>query len=258
MSVINSSFLDLKTVREVIRNYSPLLYSPKLRSLLTAIYPNEEFAAIDKFGLHKRVNHILVEQYPGEQLLKYVLFDETRRRKLVGAYEIKVNRSRVDFLTINGVTTSYEIKSSLDNLSKLSKQCADYLLAFEYNNLVTHQKHLQAALKIVPKSFGILIFDGNKKTVYRKAELNESIDPGTQLSLLTKKELLVFFDGHNTVEAVLANYSNERINNLFKKALKERYMIRWQFIVRNFFKILPIDLQFFFNTNIEPQYIYNN
>ena len=189
--------------------------------------------------------------------MKYKLFNLFKTKKLIGAFEINVNNSRADFITINGDTRSYEIKSKLDNLQKLKKQTSDYVKAFEYNTVVISNMHLSNAIDIVPKSYGIWCFDNKHKFVFREAELNSNLDAEFQLNLLSKKERNKHFKIDNgEIFGILRHLDVQTINSLFKQALKERYQRKWSFIVDNCEKILPVDLQFFFKMNISPEIIY--
>jgi hypothetical protein len=164
----------------------------------------------------------------------------------------------VDFLTINGYTTSFEIKSELDNLSKLNKQISDYILAFDYNYLIVDECHISKTMAMAPQSFGIWSYRNGKYQKLRKAILNKNIQPEFQLNLLTKTELIQSFPKSNGLKKdILENVDSDKINTIFKKTLKSRYRSRWQFLVNNQSQIMPMDVQFFFNTNIKPQHIYN-
>lgn len=255
MNFTHDSLIDPKLVKEIVKSYNPLDYTPKLRELLSVIYPQKNLDNFCKLDLHKEINDLIIDGYEGEQVLKYRLFKAFQHEKLVAAYEIKVKNSRVDFLTINGHTTSFEIKSNLDNLDKLAKQSDDYLTAFEFNNIVVHERHLRRCINIIPKSFGLITVDKVKHRVVRKPVFNKCLHAETQLGLLSKKELVKYY-GSTDTSVVLGNVATDKINDLFKLALKDRYRARWDFIVENSDDIMPIDLQFFFNKSIKPVFIY--
>lgn len=259
INIKHQTIFNEKAINQVAKNYNTLGYQIALIQLLKEVYPSGDFEDFSKYELHKLLNDTIFDNYKGEEILKYKLFQcYNTKTNIVGAFEIKVNNSRVDFLTINGFTTSYEIKSELDNLSKLSKQMSDYLLAFEYNYLVVDEVHHEKAKDILPTKFGLWCYKNGKYKKIRKAELNNDLDSETQLRLLTKKEIGSYFpDQDNTLNGVLGNYTNVEINQMFKKILKDRYKDRWRFLLNNQYSIFPIDMQFFFNTNIEPNHIYN-
>lgn len=256
MNFTDCTIIDSKLVKKIVKNYNTLDYIPKLKELLYLIYPQSNLNDCCKLDLHKKINDLILNSYDGEQVLKYRLFKAFKHDKLVAAYEIKVKNSRVDFLTINGYTTSFEIKSNLDNLDKLAKQSDDYLTAFEFNNIVIHERHLNRCIDIIPKSFGVITVDKVKHTVVRKPLFNKFLHAETQLGLLSKRELNKHF-GSTDIWLIIDSLQGTLINEIFKLALKERYKTRWNFIVENSDDILPIDIQFFFNMNIKPIDIYS-
>jgi len=260
MIALKSSMIDTKAITFLAKNYNTLNYSPELIELLSIVYPNQNFVDCSKYELHQKLNEVLVEYYHGEQTLKYSLFKRyVKKKSYVGAFEIKVNNSRADFLTINGHTTCFEIKSDLDNFSKFDKQAADYSLAFEYNYLVVSKYHMEKAQRILPNHFGLMIFQKGKYREIKRACLNNKIDAKTQLTLLSKREIIQAFrevDGNH--DEILKHFTPKTINTRFKKTLKNRYLTRWNFLTLHQTKILPIDIQFFFQTNILPDHVYHH
>lgn len=255
MTFTNCETIDPKLVKNVVKHYNVLDYTHNLRGLLDKVIPKVELEGYCRLEVHRKINELIFGSYEGEQVLKYRLFKAFANSDLVAAFEIKVKNSRVDFLTINGHTTSYEIKSSLDTLGKLAKQSLDYKTAFELNNIVVHEKHIKKSAELIPDCFGIISITKTGHEIIRKPVLNRSLDPKIQLSLLTRKEKAEFF-GTADVGVILSNVDNLSINEQFKLALKKRYRKKWDFIVANCGDIVPIDIQFFFNKNINPKHIY--
>jgi len=261
MKIIEKKLIvDEKAVSYLAKNYNTLDYYVKLVDHLNNACPAENFKAFTKYELHELFNEILIKYYNGEEILKYKLAEKhLKQRNIVGAFEMKVNNSRIDFLAVNGVSTGYEIKSELDNLSKLSKQTRDYMLAFEYNYLVTDERHVEKAKDLLPDSFGLWCYKNGKYRTLKKSKLNRKIDPEMQLRLLTKKELITNFpEEQGRVKKILNTYTSKSINTVFKETLKDRYRDRWKFLLSNRENILPIDMQFFFNSNILPERVYSH
>lgn len=248
--------LDKSQIQLLAKQYNTMDYSFGLRSLLQLVYPKKVISKLTKPELHLLFNHLLVNHYAGEAALKYQLFKRASAKKVVAAFEIPINNSRADFLTINGETTSYEIKSGLDNLDKLRKQSEDYLRAFEFNYVVIDNKHLANAKKILPTSFGIISFINGRQKTHHPATLNRKMDPRIQLEQMTKKEFTTAFKDCASRDQVLLKYKDRQVNDAFKNTLKIRYAKRWNFLLANRQHILPVDLQFFFNSNISPELIY--
>ncbi|HEX6431359.1 MAG TPA: sce7726 family protein, partial [Niastella sp.] len=164
-----------------------------LRHLVSASYLGKNLDAFSKADLHWLINEMLLEQFRGEVILKARLVNLFLRQNVTAAFEIKVHRSRADFLTLNGVSKSFEIKSALDNLYKLPKQINDYLRVFDYNYLVIDECHYKKALTIIPDRYGIMVLHGHQLTEERPAALNTYLDSETQLKLFTKKEFAQTF-----------------------------------------------------------------
>ncbi|KAF5059677.1 hypothetical protein DSECCO2_333590 [anaerobic digester metagenome] len=237
------------------RSYNALSYSIQLKEILTAFFQTNEFETLTKYELAKIFNDTVFKNYGGEQILKYKLAREFRNKNYVAAFEVKAKSSRTDFLVINGSTKSFEVKSKIDTLNRLCKQVQDYGNVFEFNTVVVDKVHLPNVIEMIPEFYGIWYFQGSKKNIYRSAVYSPQINAVEQLNLFTKKELRKFF-GCDTRNEILASHNSEKINQQLKKALKERYFDRWNFVQSNWNQILPIDLQFFFNTNVKPEIIY--
>ncbi len=253
--------LAINIVNSVAKRYNIFDYYPNLFSLLGEVYPTDDLTVLTKYQVHEKLNEVLMENYRGECVIKYNLFERNRdNRDITGAFEINVNDSRLDFLTIGQHSTSYEIKSGLDSLAKLQKQCSDYLKVFEYNYVVVDSCHLAKALPMLPECYGIWLINDMGHATWQKireSSLNTNIDSASQISLLTKRELIRHFPQARGIrDDILQQYSVESINEGFKTALRQRYSERWNFIVGNHAAIFPIDIQFFFKHNISPDCIY--
>lgn len=237
------------------RSYNTLSYTNQLRDLLGAFFPANKYDGLTKYELAKSVSDIVFKHYDGEQVLKYKLAKEFLNKNNISAFEVKAKSSRTDFLVINGDTRSFEVKSKVDTLNRLSKQVRDYGDVFEFNTVVIDEVHLAGVMEIIPEYYGIWYFKGTKKIVFRAAQYSPNINATEQLSLFNKKELMKSFGKIDKVE-ILSSSDSARINQALKEMLKQRYVERWNFIKSNWNQILPIDLQFFFNTNVKPEVIY--
>lgn len=258
MNFSQSCKFDSKSLNRFVRKYSPLHLHHELAEQLERFFPDENLFSCSKYQLHIQLNNLVLADYSGEAVLKYSLFTEFKLKDNVGAFEVRVGRSRADFLSINGSSSSFEIKSSLDTLQKLAKQAADYVKAFDFNYIVIDEKHLFKAIDLIPTSFGIWSFSKGCHKQHRQATPNDSIDPEMQLKLLTKREKrLGFKEVLGDENSIVKEYSPFDINTRFKQVMKWRYKSRWNFLVTHAHTILPIDLQFFFNKNVLPEIIYN-
>lgn len=237
------------------RTYNPLINTLQLRELLSSFYQNEKYSIMDRYELLKVANSAIYNNYEGELIIKYKLAREFRNKKYIAAFEVKAKNSRTDFLVINGDTKSFEVKSKIDTLNRLGKQIVDYGDVFEFNTVVVDKVHLESVLEKLPSFYGIWYFNGRRKVVHREASYSPNINPMEQLGLMNKKELLKAF-GDSNKSAIISQHRADQINQILKDVLKARYQSRWAFVQENWETILPIDTQFFFNTNVKPEIIY--
>lgn len=238
------------------KTYNTLSHTNQLRVLLNSFFKSDKYSNYSKIELIEVVNKTLMKNYEGERILKYQLANEFVNKKYIAAFEVKAKNSRTDFLVINGDTKSFEVKSKIDTLNRLSKQSVDYSDVFEYNTVVIDYKHLKNVENLLPDYYGIWYFDNNKKIIYREARYSPNINPHSQLGLFTKKELSNYF-GTTDIDNILRIKTSIEINQALKDTLKKRYNDRWLFLQNNWSKIYPIDIQFFFNTNVKPEIIYS-
>ena len=248
-----------RVINSIAKQYSALSYYVQLSSMLEKLYPEAYFGKISKYGLHKLLNEVFVKHYKGEQIIKYLLAKRYfENREIVGAYEINVHKSRVDFLVINGHTTSFEIKSGLDNLTKLGKQIADYQSVFDFNYLVVDEIHFEKAKSVLPDDWGLWCYANSTLHFFRKAAKNEYTNVRAQVMLMSKTEIIKFISNEIlSIDDILERYNKQEIASAFRRALKARYRDRWEFVTSHKCQIMPVDYQFFFNNNIQPENIYN-
>lgn len=244
-----------KDYSSLAKSYNAFSYENQLKELLFNFLKTEKYNNLNKFQLAKTINDIVFKHYNGEQILKYKLANEFRKKDYIAAFEVRVKSSRTDFLVINGETKSFEVKSKIDTLSRLKKQIDDYGDVFEFNNVVIDEIHLKKVLNLIPEHYGIWFYEGNKKIIYKEAQYSPNISPREQITLLNKKELSKAFC-ITSIDGILERFDPDLINLIVKTSLKQRYSERWQFVLNNWNNILPIDIQFFFNTNLQPSLIY--
>lgn len=256
--MIDSRPISSNLVTGLARSYNPLQSRRDLEKLIYKTIVISGVEPLHKFSPHKLINDILINYHKGESTLKALLVDRFIKTKVTAAFEIRVNNSRADFLTINGDSKSFEIKSELDNLSKLVKQVSDYEKVFDFNYIVIDEKHYQKVIQLIPDRYGILVLEKCRLVEKRNGKLNDKHDVAKQLNLFSKKEFSDAFKIPGiSKEEVSVNFSDNEINEQFKRMLKKRYAKRRDFLVSNVAKINPIDYQFFFQHNLEPEIIYN-
>lgn len=252
-----SRCVNYNIAKDLARSYNVLSPLNTLKSILRYAFPEAIIDSYSKYEIHYLFNEIITKNYNAEALYKSLLVDEFIHEDVIAAFEINANNSRLDFLKINGYTVSYEIKSEVDNLSKIEKQVSDYSKLFDFNYVVIGKNHLSSIRKICPSHYGIIIIENSEINEVRRPKRNNNIDSHNQLNIFTKKELNSFF-GNSDIESIDKYFSSKVIAEQFRAMLKHRYEKRWSFLKEHKKKILPIDYQYFYNHNISPSIIYNN
>ena len=97
--------------------------------------------------------------------------------------QIPINKSKADFILINGKAVVYEIKTELDNFERLKNQINDYYKAFSHVCVVTCEEYYKKLIKILKNTnVGICILT-NKNTFRFEKE------PVADFSNITHKHL---------------------------------------------------------------------
>lgn len=255
--------------------YEPWRYSKTAWDTITELFPKD---ICDKFRTqmtgYQAANEIIMNLYPGEKVVKYHLIKQYLNIKdEVSLFEYKIDNSRLDVGRINGQSYAYEIKTKLDSLDRLEKQLEDYSKVFEKIYVILDEKHLEKTKQILPTHCGIIQYaiKRNKclfKTI-QEASFSPYIDPEAQIRNLPTKELAFVLRKMGMKEVpnvreerekeIRARCHQEQLNELFKLAVKKKFQIRWNYICKNFDRIQPVDVQFFFNYSpyIDPENIYS-
>jgi hypothetical protein len=247
------------SVNLLAKQYNVLELYPKILELVRKFFPDKDFTSYTKHQLHQFISDTIMESYCGESVLKYSLsklfLDQP---ETIGAFEIKANDSRLDFLTIDQFSTSYEIKSEIDSLMKMTKQMADYASVFEYNYLAVADCHLSRVKKELMPGIGLMSYSKTKGFTKVKEALLGEPSSLAQLINLTKAERRKYFKEPSAdIDKILKLAPPKLINAQFKAALMKRYKHQWLFVKQHQKDILPIDMQFYFKMNIDTKHIHN-
>ena len=103
--------------------------------------------------------------------------------------EKKIGQAVCDLMAVTDILTGYEIKSDLDNFSRLSSQINAYDMFFNKNYIVVGAGHAKAAAEKVPDHWGVICIDSNSVGCVREARVNRNARAEQQLSMLWEVEL---------------------------------------------------------------------
>lgn len=144
---------------------------------------SEIFSFMDKYYRN--------EYYFKSMLLRKLVYGVHSPRTTSALCELPIGDSIADFVLINGKACVYEIKTELDNLSRLESQLRDYYKAFRYVSLVCSESMADAMGELLKCSPVGLVSLTSKNTlrVHKSPECWEnSIDAATQFRVLRKSE----------------------------------------------------------------------
>lgn len=102
-------------------------------------------------------------------------------------------RARPDIIALYKFTHCFEIKGDNDRIERVVKQASYYHTTFKKNTLITTQKHLDKALKILPEFWGIILVSPlHDRIIFkyiRKASYNKKYNIKMAAKILWKIEL---------------------------------------------------------------------
>jgi hypothetical protein len=116
--------------------------------------------------------------------------------------------SRIDIAVVNGSIHGFEIKSNQDTLRRLAGQVSIYSRVLDSITLVVGSEHLDEALKIIPKWWGVVVAKEREGQVYlhkkRKGRLNPGPDPFAVAQLLWREEALQVLKEHDLHRGIVS------------------------------------------------------
>ena len=219
---------------------------------------------------NKVVNDLIFNFYYCERVIKYHFIKHLKSRiDHIVAFEMAIGDSRVDICRINGSSYAYEIKTEYDTFDRLETQMRDYLKTFEKVYLIVPKNRVDDVKMHIPDSCGVISYriDDNMGVVFsyvKRAKPNccdisfcinslSSSDMSYLLKLLNEKD-------HRTrkdkLDVLLQLANSKSIWKKYRQLLRHKYEDQWTFITKHFDEILPVDIQSFFSSNMNPNLLY--
>lgn len=259
-----------KSAQQLYTHYSTIENTTILYSNLIKNIDSSYLSTMPDENIHKIYNKIIMNYYPNEICIKSSFIKQIllNGRNHVTIFELPVGSSRADLCKINGESIAYEIKTDLDNLTRLKKQIKDYYKIFDKVYIICSESNVENVIKIIPEKCGIYSYKQNKFknyrfTLVRSAILENEISPLAQLKLIRKCEFFSHFtldyslkNRSEIINYINQNYSSDSINTIFKRIIKQRFQKQWTFLKQNYNDILEIDYQWFYKNQIPPSHIY--
>ena len=102
------------------------------------------------------------EYFYKNTLLNKLLFGIHSPNTTTALIEVPINKSKADFILINGKAVVYEIKTELDTFERLDSQLHDYFKAFPNVCVVTSEENIQSIeKKLTNSNVGIYMLTTN-------------------------------------------------------------------------------------------------
>lgn len=135
-------------------------------------------------------------EYRNEYFYKNTIFNQLLLQKhdlyhTAALTELPIGDSKADFIMINGRGVVYEIKTDLDNLSRLGNQIHDYYKVFSYVYVVVGKKQLPHVKEFLKdQKVGIYELTGSGRLICRrKAKYNrDDLSHSVMFRVLRKSE----------------------------------------------------------------------
>lgn len=118
-----------------------------------------------------------------------IAYLKTRNTNMRIYQEKGIGNSICDVMVVEDCLIGYEIKSDLDNYSRLNEQVKAYNLFFDKNYIVVSDKHINSVSEKIPNTWGIICVRENDIYIEREAKKNKDVSRRRQLSILWKLEL---------------------------------------------------------------------
>ena len=244
--------ITLEEASDMFAAYSTLASN----QVLTDILFEKSGVQCNSKDVRSIINYTTVSKYPNETTIKSAFINNvlSKTKNHISIFELNTNNCRVDLCKINGDSVAFEIKTDLDNLKRLNNQLTDYLNVFEEVYVICSQDKQESILLAIPECVGIYTYRINRLGNYtftrtKLASRDHDLCPNKQLMLISKSDKLKY-----TIDETS---HPEKINSVFKQALKNKYSKQWDFLIKNKDIIYDIDYQWFFKNQIEPSIVYN-
>ena len=136
---------------------------------------------------HRSDGHMDMDEKRIRDIL--ISFLKVRHDKIRIYQEKNIGKSICDLMAVTDCLMGFEIKSDLDNYSRLETQITQYNSFFNLNYIVVGEKHEKSANYKVPDNWGIIVICYDDVRIVREAKKNKDFEPFLQLMTLWKLEL---------------------------------------------------------------------
>lgn len=175
---------------DLIKNYHNNIYHTVVRKFVSNDTADKNGSLIYK--IYKYMSKYYRNEYFYQNtILNKLLLGRHSLKTTTALTQIPINKSKADFILINGKAVVYEIKTELDSFDRLKNQIADYYKAFSYVCVVTCERNYEKINTLLSDSpVGICILTDNNTLSFRKEpkEYEEELNHNVIFKILHKSE----------------------------------------------------------------------
>ena len=188
--VILNKIFTVNYLKKLINDQGLGLYHDAVDSLISEQKVDnnlDAFVALYKYMFKNHRN----EYFYKNTLINKILLGIHSVNTTTALREIPISENILDLLLINGVGRVYEIKTELDNLTRLPQQLEAYYQAFSYVNVVTDESHFKDVSKLLEdKPTGIILLTkrGSLHVEKKALEYNGVLNSRILFNILRKYE----------------------------------------------------------------------
>lgn len=221
-----------------------------------------EFKSKSPRDLYDRAFNSLLHNYKNEFVFTNLIFQKIfiSRHKLsksVLLNELRIGTAKADIVILNGSSCVYEVKSDVDNLTRLQHQLSQYLQAFDYVYIVINQNRVHELGSAILANIGIIVLTKNNtlKTIRTAISNKCNVNPAVlfetlrkdEYSRIIKQEFGFLPNVPNTrffseCKKMFCTIQPDKAHDLFVTALKQR--MRYSSYLQSTIKRYPPFLQY--------------
>lgn len=198
---INNSTESLRSLSQIFTtaNFNRIIRNKDYANTFARIKTHAAISNnITNLELLNNIYNELLQSYRNEYIYKNLLINKRLIRKYslkntIVLNEFKIGNSIADFVLLNGEAQIFEIKTELDDLSKLEKQIFDYYTFATKVYVVASSKHIKKILNMYKETkIGVIeLTRRNSLKEIKKAQSNvKSLDHSVVFKSLRKKEYI--------------------------------------------------------------------
>nr|WP_320153967.1 sce7726 family protein [uncultured Draconibacterium sp.] len=236
-----ASIFSSTSFSKIIKGDKPTFIDSKIRRFDSDHFYSGKFETyIDyiRYVYKELGNNYRNEYFYKNTFINSLLINQYGVKDTVAVNEFRVGNSIADIVLFNGTSKAFEIKTELDDKTRLGSQIADYTKVFEECYIVTDESLIEKYSDI-SANLGLIALRKQarsfKMVEVRKAHKNEKIVPETLMRCVRTSEYLNIvkeyykelpamnsFNMFDICSELIAEIPQEQLKLLFLKVLKKR------------------------------------